>query len=107
MIVLTPEQRRTVEQQFRELADRWSALTHFRSNMATLRRQHLYHDITGLGEPAVPLILRELERRPSVSWFGILNEITGEDPVPAESAGHVAAMADSWLEWGRRRGYLE
>ena len=37
----------------------------------------------------------------------VLAEITGEDPVPVESAGRVEAMAESWLEWGRRRGYLE
>ena len=61
----------------------------------------LYHELIALGEPAVPLILRELERAPSVSWFGVLAAITGENPVPAAIAGHVAAMAGAWLEWGR------
>ena len=107
MIALTPEQRQTVERQFRSLAARWSELTHYRSNMGNLRGHPVYRDLTALGEPAVPLILRELERRPSVSWFGLLAEITGENPVPVESAGHVESMAESWLEWGRRRGYLE
>jgi hypothetical protein len=60
-----------------------------------------------LGEPAVPLILGELARKPSASWFGILGTITGENPVSAELAGHVGAMAGAWVEWGRRQGYLE
>jgi hypothetical protein len=107
MPALTPEQRQSVEQSFRDLATQWAELTRYRSNMGALRNHPLYQELIGLGEPAVPLILRELQREPSVSWFGPLAAITGETPVPAELAGHVAAMAGAWLEWGRRRGYLE
>ena len=106
MIALTPEQRQTIDRQFRNLATQWSELTAYRSNMGALRRHPVYQELIALGEPAVPLILRELEREPSVSWFGILAAITGENPIPPELAGHVAAMAGAWLEWGRRQGYL-
>jgi hypothetical protein len=105
MIALTPEQRQTIERQFRDLATRWEELTRYRSNPGAMRNHPIYQDLLGLGESAVPLILGELERRPSVSWIIPLADITGEDPVPAERAGHVEAMADAWLEWGRRRGY--
>lgn len=107
MIALTPEQRQTVERHFRDLADRWLELTLYRSNLRTLRDHPVYLELIELGEPALPLILGELMKRPSVSWFGPLEEIAGENPVPAESAGRVAAMARAWLEWGRGRGYLE
>jgi hypothetical protein len=53
------------------------------------------------------LTLRELERKPSVSWFGLLATMTGKNPIPPELAGHVAEMAGSWIDWGRRQGYLE
>jgi hypothetical protein len=107
MITLTREQRQFVGQPLRDLATRWRELTRYRSNMGALRLHPLYQELIALGEPAVPSILRELEREPSASWFGLLNAITGESPVPSELAGHVDAMARAWLEWGRQRGFLE
>jgi hypothetical protein len=107
MIALTPEQRQSVEQRFRDLAIQWAELTAYRSNVGGLRHHAVYQELMSLGEPAVPLILGELARKPSASWFGILGTITGENPVSAELAGHVGAMAGAWLEWGRRQGYLE
>ena len=107
MIALTPEQRQTVERRFRDLATEWAELTAYRSNMGALRDHPVYRELVALGEPAVPLILSELEREPSVSWFGLLTSITGENPVSPELAGRVAAMAGAWLEWGRRQGYSE
>jgi hypothetical protein len=104
LIALTPEQRQTFERKFRNLATPWTELSLYRSNMGALRRHPLYHELVALGEPAIPLLLSELEREPSVSWFGLLATITGENPVPPELAGHVAAMAKAWLEWGRRQG---
>ena len=83
MIALTPEQRQTVERQFQSLAIRWSELTAYRSNMGALRHHAVYQELVALGEPAVPLILGELERKPSVSWFGMLAAITGEESGPA------------------------
>src|SRR5438552_2735228 len=85
MIALTPEQRQSIERKFRDLASQWAELTAYRSNMGGL--------------------LCELERKPSASWFGLLAAITGIDPVPAELAGNVDAMAGAWLDWGRRQGY--
>jgi hypothetical protein len=107
MIALTPEQRQTVESKFRNLADKWAELIAYRSNTSALRRHPVLHEIVALGESAVPLILRELERKPSVSWFGLLATITSQNPVPPELAGHVAEMTGAWLAWGRQQGYLE
>jgi hypothetical protein len=104
VIALTSEQSQTVERKFRNLATQWAELTAYCSNMGALRHHPVYHELVALGEPVVPLILRELERQPSASWFGLLAAITGEDPVPPELAGHVAAMARVWLEWGRQHG---
>lgn len=107
MIALTPEQRQTVESKFRDLASQWTELTACRSDMSALRRYPLFDEIVALSEPAVPLILRELAQRPSVSWFGLLAAMTGENSVLPELAGCITEMAGSWLAWGRRQRYLE
>jgi hypothetical protein len=107
MIALTPEHRQSVEQRFHQLASQWAELTAYRSNIGGLRRHPVYLELVALGAPVVPLILGELERKPSASWFGLLVAITGENPVPAHLAGHVEAMAGAWLEWGRRQGHLK
>ena len=58
-----------------------------------------------MGEPVIPLILHELERRPDhLSWA--LREITGATPVPRGAAGDMPRIAAIWLEWGRTHGYV-
>ena len=64
-----------------------------------------YQAIIGLGWPAVPLLLRDLEREP-VHWFEVLQAITGEDPVAREQWGNIPAMAAAWLAWGRQHGLV-
>jgi hypothetical protein len=59
-----------------------------------------------MGPDAIPLILRELQRRPE-HWFWALNAITREDPIDPEYAGNVRKMTQAWLEWGRERGYID
>jgi hypothetical protein len=70
--------------------------------MAMLRP---YQQIIGMGLPAVPLILDELQRAPD-QWFWALEAITAENPVPPEAAGKVRLMAQAWIEWGKQRGLI-
>ena len=105
MITLTPEQQQDVERRFQGLATQWNATTRYRSNIHALRNHPVYLQLVALGEPVIPLILAELERESSVSWFTVLAAITGENPVPSAVAGRVDAMARAWLDWGRQRGY--
>jgi hypothetical protein len=65
---------------------------------------HAYQQIIGMGEPAIPLILDEFERRPS-HWSWALTAITGDDPVPESARGRLKEMAAAWLQWGREKGY--
>jgi hypothetical protein len=64
-----------------------------------------YQRIIGMGLPAVPLILEELRREPN-QWFWALEAITEGNPVPMAVAGKVREMADAWIEWGKRHGFL-
>jgi hypothetical protein len=77
----------------------------FRALCAEWKSQARYQRIIGLGLPAVPLILEELNREPD-HWFWALESITGENPVPAEAMGRVPQMAEAWVQWGRRHGLL-
>src|SRR3954454_5921433 len=98
MIALTPEQRQSVERSFQELAARWTDLTAYRSNVGALREHPIAREIIALGEPAISLWPRGRAREPAVSWMVLLAATSGEDPIPPEAAGRVAAMAGAWLD---------
>lgn len=58
-----------------------------------------------MGQAAVPLILRDLEREPK-PWGPALEAITGAHPVAKEHAGRVKKIAGDWLRWARDNGYV-
>jgi len=62
-----------------------------------------YQKIIGMGEKAVPLILRQLraEGDDPDHWFWALEMITGEDPIPVEAYGDTTKMAEAWLLWAQ------
>ena len=92
-----------VGEQFERLKTEWKSKTRYMSNSAQMATVWPYQQIIGLGRPALPLILRELERETD-HWFWALEAISGENPVPAEQAGEVESMAKSWIEWGKQKG---
>jgi len=75
-------------------------------NLSWHKKDHpAYQRIIGLKERAIPLILDELQKRPS--WILIaLFDITGERPGLPQHAGRLQALTDDWLQWGRAKGYL-
>jgi hypothetical protein len=94
-----------VAAQFATLAEQWKVATAVLSSTTSLVAHPAYQSIIALGPPVVPLLLHELEREP-VHWFEALQAITGEDPVPREHWGNIAAMRADWLAWGRYRGLI-
>lgn len=95
----------TVAEQFHGLANQWMAATSLLSSTTVMVNHPAYQAIIALGPAAVPLLLRDLERD-SVHWFEALQTITGENPVPREHWGQIAAMRTDWLTWGRQRGLI-
>ena len=81
-------------------------LTDTRSESSTLRiaLHPAYQQIIGLGQPAVPLLLREVERH-SGRWFWALKAITRQDPVQPNDRGKTRKMINAWLSWGKQQGY--
>jgi hypothetical protein len=90
---------------FRRLADQWLEETQLTSSLTEIVLHSAYQQIIGMGNAALPLILRELQERPA-HWFWALRAITGENPVPREDAGRMARMTEHWLDWGRQHGFL-
>jgi hypothetical protein len=61
-----------------------------------------YQRIIGMGKPAVPLLLAELQASPD-HWDWALDMITGDNPVPPPAQGKLKEIARAWLDWGRAR----
>ncbi|MBD2355867.1 hypothetical protein H6G41_14780 [Tolypothrix sp. FACHB-123] len=89
---------------FLELAEQWRQETGMLSAIAKISMHPAYQRIIGMGQPVVPLILRELERQPD-HWFWALNAITGANPVKPEQRGRIKQMAQAWIDWGKTNGY--
>jgi hypothetical protein len=98
----TDEQR----ERFRQLVGKWRKETAHLSSAARMAKHPAYQEVIRMGLVVVPLLLAELNRDPDF-WFAALREITKENPVPAGSAGKVKEMARAWVEWGRKRGYIQ
>lgn len=87
---------------FGKLVSEWKRKSRFMSDTRTMVVLAPYRRIIGLGRPAVPLLLEEMQREPGW-WFAALEDITGEDPIPAGVGGQMSKMTEAWLEWGRKR----
>jgi hypothetical protein len=93
------------EDQFGALSKQWREEVGAESSLSKITGNMNYLRIISLGKKAVPLILRDLQREPA-PWFLALRAITGEQNVGREYAGNFKQMADSWISWGREKGYI-
>ena len=101
-----------LEATFTELADRLEMQAEYFSFISQ-QADHLAHQqIVEMGEEAVPLILRRIEKQGSL-WYRALETITGL-PSPSgitmlEAEGgytvDVKEVNAAWLQWGREQGY--
>jgi hypothetical protein len=84
---------------------RWKKDTAVISSSTELVLHPDYQKIIGMGWEIVPSLLMELQREPS--WlFWALVAITDEDPITDAERGNLAALAASWVAWGRERGII-
>ena len=99
--MLYPE--KSMKEIFQELANRWEKEIFFLSRSDLAIAHPLHQEIINLGQPVVPLILERM-RSQGGHWFEALQQITGEDPVSPADYGNIAAMQNSWLQWGKDHG---
>jgi len=93
-----------LESRFNRLAAEWKAGRGPHSTIAKMVIHPAYQQIIGMGNAAIPLLLKELEQRPG-HWAWALRAITGENPVPVSSRGKLIETAKAWVKWGRDKGY--
>jgi hypothetical protein len=93
----------SVEQRFSRLAHEWRLATMLDSSTTVMIAHPAYLSIVAMGWAVVPLILRELARRPG-HWSPALTAITGAVPYPTTMRGDIRGIAQAWLAWGRARG---
>jgi hypothetical protein len=98
-----PSSSEKLEQRLRQLESQWKAETEFLSDAGKIISHPAFQAIISLGEPVVPLLLSDLEGRPSL-WVWALPEIMGETPVAEADGGNIRKMTDAWLKWGREKG---
>lgn len=95
-----------MKDRFQKLKQKWVEDTAHMSNPRERSMHWAYQRIIGMGEPAVTLMLEDMEENGPHHWFWALQTITGADPVDEEDRGRVPVMAETWIEWGRENGYL-
>lgn len=87
---------------FRVLKLQWHKERKSTSSTSRIVMCPAYQQIIGMGDAAVPLIMKELQdnlERPD-HWFWALSMITRADPIPVEMYGKHVAMAKAWIAWG-------
>lgn len=100
-IQITPARRApSLERKFRRLAEQWRKDTGHLSVTFKKAMHPAYQQIIGMGEAAIPFILRELRERPTGSWFWALNAINGDEEDPAKDADDIDSAIEAWLRWG-------
>jgi hypothetical protein len=95
-----PTLESVTEFQFQYLAEQWRKDTGHYSILARRYSHPAYRTIIAMGDSVVPLILRELARRPD-RWFDALSTLTGENP--GQGARTFDEGVQAWLRWGRER----
>lgn len=99
------QQKRELEAKFIRLRDKWQSETSHISATSKRVLHSAYQSIIGMGQPAIPLILNELERNVD-SWFWALAAIAEDDPATPESMGNGELLAAAWIAWGKQKGYV-
>ncbi len=99
------ETRKQLEKRFYRLANEWREDTLNVSSITELAMHPKYQSIIGMGPAVLPIIFRELQRRPD-HWFWALTAITEANPVKQEDAGNLRKMTEAWLNWARGNSYL-
>lgn len=96
---------KALRHRFAALRKEWQAERSATSSITQLAMAPAYQKIIAMGEPAIPLILRQMEsegEEPDM-WFWALRVLTDTDPITDDIRGDTFAMSRAWLGWARNR----
>jgi hypothetical protein len=102
IVLFPPKQsaRYSLEQEFKELAEKWRMEIEVLSSTSEIVSNFNYYRIIALGKDIVPLILQELQENGG-QWYLALRVLTNQNPVNPEDVGNIKKMKMAWLNWGR------
>ena len=96
-----------IEKEFQELARKWKREVGHLSVSSQIAAHPAYRSIIAMGEPAIPLILKDLQAQPD-HWFEALVAISDESPdIPEHHKGDLIAISKAWVEWGKMKRHIE
>jgi hypothetical protein len=93
------------QDKFERLSSAWKRQTRHVS-FSHQKINSTYLKIIGMGEKAVPLILRDLLSNPNPYWFVALNAIASQDDNLLPTGANVEEIQQAWLAWGRSKGLI-
>ncbi len=101
----------TSEQRFQLLKVEWENGTAHHSNPSIIMGHPAMRAIVAMGEPAVPIILRELATGGDMGLIWALREITGENIAPplvenGFAKWSMSEQVQAWLQWGQKKGLV-
>lgn len=94
-----------LQEKFNQLSRQFIEDTAGMSSTIEMAKHPAYQEIIHLGESVIPLLLQDLQQNP-LYWLTALRQITQENPVKPEQRGKVKQMAEAWLNWGKKNGYI-
>jgi hypothetical protein len=100
------KKKKEIKKKFSNLVNQWCNEAGFISSTDEAVIHPAYQQIIGMGESVLPLLLEELTKR-SGRWFWALRSITGENPVPENHRGRTKEMIKDWIDWGKKKGYIQ
>jgi hypothetical protein len=100
---LDPEKADEIATSFHRLAEEWNSETAPLSSIRLKKEHPAYRQLVAMEEPAIPLILADLARKPS-QLFWVLRDITNVSPADPGVAKDFLDVIKAWIEWGWPRG---
>jgi len=94
-------QQESIKRKFEALAHEWIDETQFSSDLNASFLHPAYQRIIGMGNVALPLILRALEENPAY-WFWAIDSIVGKKILPDDFSGGFADAVEFYLSWGKK-----
>ena len=98
-------QSENIKEKFEELSNKWHQETSHHSAPSKITGNEYYLKIISLGILVIPLILKDLQDHGG-DWFLALRVLSDTDVVSEEYRGNYQKMRESWLNWGRKYGYV-
>src|SRR5581483_6978057 len=100
---------RTLEERFREQAEKWDRETAHLSSPNQRFGHPSYQAILGMGRDnpreVVRLMLRDLQQNRR-AWFWALSYLAKDNPVEPPDAGKTDKMIKAWVNWGKAERLL-